>query len=465
LAWASVLNTPRHLAEVIETLDVEQEGAALYNMVRDLYPICRSITGNGLRQSLRYLQQTVPMVLREVPTGTPVLDWTVPKEWNIREAWIKNARGEKVVDFAKCNLHVVNYSVPVRRRIRLAELKDRLFSLPEMPDWIPYRTSYYHETWGFCLAHRQLAALKDEEYEVCIDASLEPGHLTYGEFQIDGELEDEVLLSCHCCHPSLCNDNLSGMTIAARLAALLTGMPLRYSYRFLWIPGTIGSITWLALNEASAQRVRHGLVLSCLGDRGAFTYKRTRRSNAEIDRAGIHALRHWDSNCSILDFVPYGYDERQYCSPGFNLPVGALMRTPNGRYPEYHTSADDLKLIDAGSLGESLAVLLRIVYLLESNRVCRNLFPKGEPQLGRRGLYRSMGGTKDSPELERAMLWVLNLSDGDHDLLQIAERAGLDFMVVHSVAERLIAHGLLASEGLQRSSPDLDKDAGPAASP
>jgi len=175
-------------------------------------------------------------------------------------------------------------------------------------------------------------------------------------------------------------------------------------------------------------------------------------------------LRHPDSSCSILDFVPYGYDERQYCSPGFNLPVGALMRTPNGRYPEYHTSADDLNLVDAKSLAESVAMLLRIVYLLESNRVCRNLFPKGEPQLGRRGLYRSIGGTKDSPQLEMAMLWVLNLSDGDHDLLQIAERAGLDFMVVHSAAERLIAHGLLASEGLDRSSPDLDKDAGPAAS-
>jgi aminopeptidase-like protein len=463
LAGATILKTPRHLLEVIETFDPEREGAVLYDMVRELYPICRSITGAGLRKSLRYLQQTVPMGLREVPTGTPVLDWTVPKEWNIREAWIKDAQGGKVVDFAKCNLHVVNYSIPVRRRIRLAELKAHLFSLPETPDWIPYRTSYYEETWGFCLAHRQLAALKDEEYEVCIDASLEPGHLTYGEYRIDGELEDEVLISCHSCHPSLCNDNLSGMTIAARLAALLTGRRLRYSYRFLWIPGTIGSITWLASNETSAQRVRHGLVLSCLGDRGAFTYKRTRRGDAEIDRAVVHALRDGASNSSILDFVPYGYDERQYCSPGFNLPVGALMRTPNGRYPEYHTSADDLNLVDAGSLGESLAMLLRIVYMLESNQVCRNLFPKGEPQLGRRGLYRSMGGVKDSPQQEMAMLWVLNLSDGDHDLLEIAERAGLDFRVVTGAAERLIAHGLLASEGLQRSSPGLNQGAGPIA--
>ena len=433
------------MLDVLQTLDSEREGAEVYALIKELYPICRSITGNGLRQSLQILQRSIPISLNEVPTGTRVFDWTVPKEWNIREGWIKNAQGEKVVDFEKCNLHVVNYSIPVRRRIGLSELKDHLFSLPETPDWIPYRTSYYRETWGFCLTHRQLAALKDEEHEVCIDASLECGHLTYGEFRIDGELEDEVLISCHSCHPSLANDNLSGMTIAARLAARLAKIPLRYSYRFLWIPGTIGSITWLALNEVTAQRVRHGLVLSCLGDRGAFTYKRTRRGDAEIDRIVAHALRHGASNCSILDFVPYGYDERQYCSPGFNLPVGAFMRTPNGRYPEYHTSADDLNLVDAGSLGESLAMLLRIVYMLESNRVCRNLFPKGEPQLGRRGLYRSMGGIMNSSQQEMAMLWVLNLSDGDHDLVQIAERAGLDFMVVSGVAERLTAHGLLAS--------------------
>ena len=439
------------LRDVMKSFDSRREGAEVYALIKKLYPICRSITGNGVRQSLQILQDIVPLSLHEVPTGTPVLDWTVPKEWNIREAWIKDAKGDKVVDFAKCNLHVVNYSTPVRRRIRLAQLKEHLFSLPETPDWIPYRTSYYEETWGFCLAHRQLVALKNGEYEVCIDATLEPGHLTYGEYRIDGELEDEILISCHSCHPSLCNDNLSGMTIAAHLAALLTGMPLRYSYRFLWIPGTIGSITWLALNDRSAQRLRHGLVLSCLGDRGAFTYKRTRRGDAEIDRTIVHVLRHEASSPSFLDFVPYGYDERQYCSPGFNLPVGALMRTPNGRYPEYHTSADDLNLVDAGSLGESLAMLLRVVDVLESNRICRNLFPKGEPQLGRRGLYRSMGGVKDSPQREMAMLWVLNLSDGDHDLLEIADHAGLDFMVVNAAAELLIAHGLLASDGPQRS--------------
>jgi aminopeptidase-like protein len=441
----SVLNTPRNLLEVIETFDLEQEGVALYEMVRDLYPICRSITGNGLRQSLRYLQQSVPMVLREVPTGTPVLDWTVPKEWNIREAWIKNAQGEKVVDFAKCNLHVVNYSVPVRRRIQLAELKEHLFSLPETPDWIPYRTSYYHETWGFCLAHRQLAALKDEEYELCIDSTLEPGHLTYGEFRIQGSTNGEVLISCHSCHPSLCNDNLSGMTVALKLAQHLINLPLRYSYRFLWIPGTIGAITWLARNEPVLPRIKHGLVLSCVGDPGLFTYKRSRIGNAEIDRVVEHVLRHCGNDFDVLDFTPYGYDERQYCSPGINLPVGCFMRTPNGKYPQYHTSADDLTLVTPAALAESLHQLLHVIKVLEGNQRFVNRNPKCEPQLGKHGLYRAMGGTK-STCLEEALLWVLSFSDGTHSLLDIAARSGVGFEHLEIAANLLLKHGLLSMD-------------------
>ncbi|PYV77130.1 MAG: peptidase M28 [Acidobacteria bacterium] len=414
-------------------------------MVRDLYPICRSITGNGLRQSLRYLQQTGPMVLREVPTGTPVLDWTVPKEWNIREAWIKSAQGEKVVDFAKCNLHVVNYSVPVRRRIRLAELKEHLFSLSETPDWIPYRTSYYHETWGFCLAHRQLAALKDEEYEVCIDSTLEPGHLTYGELKVQGATEAEMLISVHSCHPSLCNDNLSGMVVAARLAQCLLQLPLRYSYRFLWIPGTIGAITWLALNEGSLTKIKHGLVLSCVGDPGHFTYKRSRHGKAEIDRIVEHVLKESGNAFDILDFTPSGYDERQYCSPGINLPVGCFMRTPNGKYPQYHTSADDLKLVTPAALAESFCQLLTVVKVLEGNQRFVNLNPKCEPQLGRRGLYRAMGGTS-STGLEEAILWVLSFSDGTHSLLDIAARSGVGFEHLEIAANLLLKHGLLSME-------------------
>ncbi len=291
--------------------DAAREGAELYRIVSELYPICRSITGNGLRASLRLLQQQAPLSLHEVPSGTKVFDWVVPKEWNIRDAYIKNAGGGKVVDFRKSNLHVVNYSVPVRKKVGLSELRPHLFTLSGSPDWIPYRTSYYKETWGFCLSHRQLESLADAEYEVCINSTLEPGHLTYGELRIQGATDAEVLISSHCCHPSLCNDNLSGMAVAARLAQHLSGRPLRYSYRFVWIPGTIGSITWLALNEAHLPNIKHGLVLSCVGDPGRFTYKRSRRGNAEIDRVVEHVLQQSGREFQLLDFTPHGYDERQ----------------------------------------------------------------------------------------------------------------------------------------------------------
>ena len=421
------------------------EGEESYKIVRDLYPICRSITGDGLRQSLRLLQPSIPLELHEVPTGTQVFDWTVPKEWNVRDAYIKNAEGERIIDFRRSNLHLLNYSVPVHQTMSLAELKPNLFTLPENPDWIPYRTSYYRETWGFCLSHRQLQKLEDREYEVCIDATLESGHLTYGEYRIQGETDDEVLISCHSCHPSLCNDNLSGMATAARLARLLEGVSLRYSYRFLWIPGTIGSITWLARNEPILPRIMHGLVLSCIGDAGPFTYKRSRRGHAEVDRAVEHVLQQSGHRFQVLDFTPYGYDERQYCSPGINLPVGCFMRTPNGRYPQYHTSADDLTLVSPSALGESLQQLLRVVQVLEENGRCLNLNPKCEPQLGRRGLYRQMGGIKDAAAREMAMLWVLNLSDGQHDLLDIAVRSGMPFDQISQAAEALREARLLES--------------------
>jgi len=426
--------------------DAAREGAELYRIVAELYPICRSITGNGLRESLRLLQQHAPLSLHEVPSGTQVFDWVVPKEWNIRDAYIKDAKGGKVVDFRKSNLHVVNYSIPVRKTVALSELRPHLFTLPGSPDWIPYRTSYYKETWGFCLSHRQLESLADAEYEVCIESTLEPGHLTYGELRIQGATDAEVLISSHCCHPSLCNDNLSGMAVAARLAQHLSGRSLRYSYRFVWIPGTIGSITWLALNEARLPKIKHGLVLSCVGDPGRFTYKRSRRGNAEIDRAVEHVLKHSGREFQLLDFTPHGYDERQYCSPGINLPVGCFMRTPNGGYPQYHTSADDLSLVKPSSMAESLQQILQIITALEENESYVNLNPKCEPQLGRRGLYHPVGGTKNAGA-EEAMLWVLNLSDGGHSLLDIATRSGLPFAVLSAAADQLENAGLLARAG------------------
>jgi aminopeptidase-like protein len=431
------------LSAVRAGLDLEDLGRQMYACVEDLYPICRSITGDGLRETLRRLGQHLPLTLHEIPTGTPVFDWTVPKEWNIRDAWVTSASGERVIDFRKSNLHVVSYSVPVRARMPLSELKAHLHTLPEHPDWVPYRTSYYRETWGFCLSQRQLDALPEGEYEVCIDAALEAGHLSYGECYLPGETTDEVLISCHVCHPSLANDNLAGAMVAAFVARHLRGLPLRYSYRFLFIPGTIGSIVWLARNEANAGRIKHGLVLACLGDSGAPTYKQSRRGNAIVDRAAAHVLRARGEEHRVTAFSPYGYDERQYGSPGFDLPVGCLMRTPHGQYAQYHTSADNLDLVRPAALGDSLALTLAVLHVIEADRIYVNQNPKCEPQLGKRGLYRSMGGLRDAGFDELAMLWVLNLSDGDHRLLEIADRSGYSFDVVHRAAQVLVEHGLL----------------------
>jgi aminopeptidase-like protein len=415
----------------------------MYELMAELYPLCRSITGNGVRETLKILSRYIPLEIHEVPTGTPVFDWTIPKEWNIRDAYIKNNQGERVVDFQKSNLHVVSYSVPVRKRMSLAELKGHLFTLPDYPDWIPYRTSYYKEDWGFCLSHNQFSALKDGEYEVCIDSSLKEGHLTYGEYYLQGRTEEEILISCHVCHPSLCNDNLSGISLATYLAKYLTPLSLRYSYRFLFIPGTIGSITWLALNEAKAFRVKHGLVVAGVGDPGKSTYKKSRHGDAEIDKVVVHVLKASGENYEIIDFFPYGYDERQYCSPGFNLPVGCLMRTPHGRYAEYHTSADNLDLVRQEFLENSFSKYLSTICLLEGNRKYINTNPKCEPQLGKRGLYEGIGGHKEGPINQLAVLWVLNLSDGHYSLLDIAERSCLGFEMIRNAAEALVKHHLL----------------------
>jgi aminopeptidase-like protein len=418
-------------------MDSPKIGNEIYQLIEALYPICRSITGDGFRQSMDILKKHVPLELHEIASGTQVFDWMIPKEWNIRDAWIKNSQGEKIVDFRQSNLHLLNYSLPIHRKVMMDELREHLFSLPEQEDWIPYRTSYYKEYWGFCVTHRQLLSMTDGEYEVMIDSSLEDGHLTYGEYLIKGESEDEFLISCHSCHPSLCNDNLSGMGMATYIAKHLSQVKTRYSYRFLFIPGTIGSITWLCLNEKNVSRIKHGLVIACVGDPGIIHYKKTRDGNAEIDRAVQQVLKHAGENYEMLEFSPYGYDERQYASPGFNLNVGNFSRTPYGRFAEYHTSADNLDFIKAESLADSFAKCLKIISVVDQNRKYINLNPKGEPQLGKRGLYSLFGGRKDASDFELAMLWVLNLSDGKHSLLDIAERSELEFFTLQKAAEAL----------------------------
>ena len=420
-------------------------GAEIVALMRELYPLPRSLTGEGVRETLRRVSEVVPLEVSEVASGTPIFDWTVPREWNIREAWIAAPDGRRIVDFAESNLHVLGYSVPVRARMTGAELQERLHSLPEHPDWIPARTAYWAETWGFCLSDRQRAEIEaDTEYEVCIDSTLADGHLTYAEAVLPGEVEDEVLLTTYVCHPSLCNDNLSGIAVLAFAGRALAERPRRYTYRLLFSPGTVGPLAWLARNQGRLDRVRAGLVVSCVGDRGPLRYKRSRRGDTAVDRAA-GAVLSGEAGALVEDFVPWGGDERQFCSPGFDLPFGALTRTPHGLFPEYHTSADDFDVVDADSLAGSLDALLAITETLEGERVFASRSPYGEPQLGRRGLYReiSAGVPRDEEQEQRALMWVLSLADGRHSLAGMAERSGLPLAVLEAAAARLAAADLV----------------------
>ena len=419
-------------------------GGRIYRLIERLYPICRSITGDGIRKTLHIFQDFIPLVIHEIETGTKVFDWTVPDEWNISDAWIKNSKGEKVIDFNDSNLHVLNYSIPVDKKVSLGELKEHLYTLPDQPDLIPYRTSYYQEKWGFCMSHNKLKTLQDEIYHVKVDSTLEEGSLSYGELFIKGKSNDEVLISCHICHPSLANDNLSGVSVALHLAKALLNEELRYSYRFLFIPGTIGSITWLARNEDKLGNIRYGLVLSCLGDSGSLTFKKSRSGDREIDKIGSLIMNsREDEGASVREFLPYGYDERQYCSPGINLPVGCLTRTPFGEFPEYHTSADNPGFMSEESLEDSLQALKEFITCFEGNQTYVNKKPKCEPNLGKRGLYDSTGGRARTSESRMALLWILNQADGSHSLVDIARKSGIDFDIVRKAAEDLRGAGLL----------------------
>ncbi|AWI60740.1 DUF4910 domain-containing protein [Sinorhizobium fredii] len=417
-------------------------GDEIHELATRLFPICRSITGDGVRQTLDVLSDQVALERHEVPSGTRVFDWTVPQEWNIRSASITGPDGQTVVDFADCNLHVVNYSVPFKGILPLDELRPHIHTLPGQPDAVPYRTSYYAPTWGFCMSCDRVSELPDGLYRVEIDSDLKDGSLSYGEYLHRGQTEREFLLSAHICHPSLANDNCSGLALLAILARHLAARETRYSYRFLFAPGTIGAITWLARNEDRTHLIDHGLVLSCVGDAGSPSYKRSRRGDAFIDRAMAHVLGH-EAGAKLLDFSPYGYDERQYCSPGFNLPVGMFQRSVYGTFPEYHTSADNLDFISPKHLADSFRILTDVINIVEGDWTPLNLFPKCEPQLGRRGLYDALGGQRAQEATSMSLLWVLNLADGKHSLLSIAQRSGLPFREVAAAAAILSDHGLL----------------------
>lgn len=440
------------IADLAELIGAPDLGTELRSLLERLYPICRSITGQGVRDTLAILRESMPLEVHEVPSGTRAFDWVVPKEWNIRDAYVKNSAGERVIDFQKSNLHVLGYSVPVKQSMSLAELKPKLHSLPAHPDWVPFRSSFYRDDWGFCLEHRRLLELPEDRYEVVIDSTLSDGSLTYGELFVPGQSSEEVLLSAHVCHPSLCNDNLTGIAVSTLLARYVlaqarAGRPRRYGYRFLFAPVTVGSITWLSRNEETVTRVRHGLVLTLLGDAGQIHYKRSRRGDALIDRAAVHVLRSSAEPFVVDEFSPYGYDERQFCSPGFDLPVGCLMRTPYQQFPEYHTSGDNLDFVRTEKLLDSLTKCLQILDVVEHDGTYLNLSPKAEPQLGRRGIYRALADRGSDGANEMAILWVLNQSDGKHSLLDIAERSKIDFERIRSAATLLEGSGLLQRQG------------------
>jgi aminopeptidase-like protein len=409
-------------------------------LMAELYPLCRSITGNGTRATLDILARECNLTRHEVSTGTAVLDWRIPDEWNLHRAVLSGPQGI-IADTASSNLHIMGYSEPRQGDFELRALSGRLHSLPGQPSVIPYRTSYYTRTWGFCLAHDTLSALQPGKYTVEIDATLAPGALSYGELFVPGRRREEVLVSTHICHPAMANDNLTGIVASLALARWAAAQTRELSYRFLFVPATIGAIAWLAANRDNVGWIRHGLVLTGLGDAAPLTYKRSRRGNAPIDRLMSHLLR---ESGRTLDWSPYGYDERQFCSPGFDLPVGRLSRAPHGTYPEYHTSADDLSFVDPTQVTAAIDLVLAAFDAVEVGLVPRSLAPYGEPQLGRRGLFRSTGGALGAGTREYALLWLLSLADGEHDLVAVAERSGLPLADLLASARLLRGAGLLA---------------------
>ena len=420
------------------------EGEKMYRWASDLFPICRSLTGPGVRETLRYLQDLLPeLSMLEVPSGTQAFDWTVPNEWTIRDAYILNDAGERVVDFRANNLHLVGYSIPVDAWYTRAELDAHLHSIPEQPDAIPYVTSYYAPYWGFCLTHAQRLALPDGRYRVVVDSTLAPGVMNVGELLVPGDQPEEVLLSANICHPSLANNEASGMVVVAALAQWLRALPRRrYSYRLLFLPETIGSIWYVSTHlEELRRRVRAGFVVTCAGDDRAYSYVPSRSGTTLADRVALHVLSSMVPDFNRYSFLDRGSDERQYCSPGVDLPVCSVMRSKYGTYPEYHTSLDDLRVINPQGLQGSFDVLRSCLEVLEENDHFQATF-HCEPQLGKRGLYPSLsqaGGSREAQQL----LDILAYGDGAHDLISVAERLGVSAMSCQPAIRQLVRAGLL----------------------
>jgi len=414
-----------------------------------LWGINRSLTGNGNRETLKILSELVDLEISEIPSGTQCFDWTVPPEWNVKEAWIKDSRGNSIVDFRKNNLHLLGYSEKFNGKLNLERLKNHLYSLPEQPDVIPYLTTYYNRRWGFCLSDNQLKTLKEDIYEVYIDSELNPnGSMTIAEAVLKGETDTEILLSTYICHPSMANNELSGPLVTAFIyKELNTKKHRRYTYRLLFHPETIGIICYLSMHgNQLKEKLAAGYVLTCIGDPGKFTYKKSRQGNSLADRAAELVLGQTEKEFIIEEFFPTGSDERQFCSPGFNLPVGSLMRTRYGKYKEYHTSADNKEFISFEAMEKSVQKYLEIIFLIENNFVYENRFPYCEPHLGKRDLYPTLGSQKDTTDYINSIMWILNLADGSNDIIAIAKRSKINFETLIMAAEKLSEKGLIQAK-------------------
>jgi aminopeptidase-like protein len=412
-----------------------------------LFPLNRSLTGNGNRKTIEILSEIIDLKIKEVPSNTVCYDWIVPPEWNVKEAWIKDSLGNIVVDFADNNLHLLGYSEPFSGKIHYEILKEHIYTLPEQPDLIPYLTSYYKRRWGFCMSHKDFEKLnQNDEYEVYIDSSLdENGSMTIAEAIIKGNTDEEVLFSTYICHPSLANNELSGPLVSAFVYEKLKQIKnLKYTYRFVFVPETIGSIYYLSQNgEYFKKHLKAGFIITCVGDSGIFTYKKSRTGNALPDRVVELLLQQTEQNYTIVDFFPSGSDERQYCSPGFNLPVGSLVRTMYGKYPEYHTSGDNKEFISFEAMEKTVNKYLEIIEIIEKNDRYVNTMPFCEPQLGKRGLYPTLGSQKEMQNVVMAMMWILNLADGKSDLIDMSNRSKIPLKELIPVVDMLIKNGLL----------------------
>ena len=419
-------------------------GIEMHTWARDLFPICRSLTGNGVRETLAYIGGIVPsLTVHEVPSGTEAFDWTVPNEWNIRGAYIEDEHGNRIVDFARNNLHVVGYSTPVDEWMPLDELQPHLHSLPDQPGAIPYVTSYYVSRWGFCLPHAQRETLADGNYHVVIDSTLEPGSLTYGEVLIPGREEKEIFLSTYICHPSMANNELSGPVVTTALARWIGSLPdRRFSYRIVFIPETLGAIVYISRHLGELQRrVIAGYVVTCVGDDRAYSLLHSRAGETLADRAAKLVLKRHAPDLVEYSYLDRGSDERQYCSPGVDLPVASIMRTRYNSYPEYHTSLDDLTLVTPSGLEGGFDALRRTIELIERNHVYQVTTPC-EPQLGKRGLYPTLS-TRGAGFLVRSMTNMLAYADGTRDLVDLAGHIGVSADEAVETAEKLAAAGLL----------------------